>query len=101
MSKGATLFFPARHKWLEEIVCMETPECARESVKKLREEFEKSKTRARKRKIYRAADLAAKRAKATLNREKLSAKEREEFREIAKIYRRFAEWCRRRLEEEG
>jgi hypothetical protein len=99
LSKG-TLFFPPKHKWLADIISLKDPQSARESVRILKQEFEKS-GRARRRTILRAANLAANRAAAFLNKKNISAKEKQEFREIEKIYRRFVEWASRRLKEDG
>ena len=103
MSQGKTIFFPYKHKWLADIIKEDTPEHARESVRELKKIFERS-NRTKRRLILQAANLAANRAKVMANRHKkpgekgyISPKEREEFREIEKIYRNFVEWCSRRL----
>ena len=98
--RRGTLFFPPTHKWLAEIISLKDPESAKKSVEELKEEFKKS-GRARQRTILRGANLAANRAAAFLKKRNISEKERREFREIEKIYRRFVDWASRRLKEGG
>ena len=84
--KDRGLYTPAKHKWLADIVSLETPEKARESVRTLLAEFKRSKSRSRKRLIKRATVLAYNRAKVASHNPRLSPKERREFKQIAKIY---------------
>jgi len=93
---GQTLFFPAKHKWLADIISLRTPEEAREAVRKLKKIFNES-GHSKRVLILRAVVLAANRAEAARKKKNLSAKEKKEFREIEKIYRNFAEWCEGRL----
>lgn len=73
------------------IVKLDNVPNANGSILKLLEEFKSADSREKQIRIYRVADLAAKRAEAQLNRETLSEKEALEFSEIAGIYRGFAE----------
>jgi len=86
------LFKKPRWKKYSKIVKMDTPENARKSVKKLLAEFRKAKTREKKVRILRVTQYAANRARVIATKKKrLSAKERREFRTIAKIYERASE----------
>jgi hypothetical protein len=81
-----TMFGPAKSKKYADIVSLETPSKARESVKQLLHEFYALTSEKKQVKILRVTTLAANRAKATLNRKNLSKKEHEEFQEIYRIY---------------
>ena len=85
-----TVFFPARHKWLADIIKLDTPSNARRAAEKLEREFNKS-TRSRKLLILRAVNLAAIRARIGSRNKRLSEKERREYRVIHGIYRRLYE----------
>jgi hypothetical protein len=84
--KGKTIFFPPKHEKYAEIVSLRTPSEARKSARILLSEFNKATTRSKKRLIKKVTILAANRAYATLQRERLSPKERREFTAIMKIY---------------
>ena len=91
-SKGRSMFYsPARHKYLGEIVTFKNPEAAKGAAKELLRLFNQARTRAKKLRIKRATILAANRARASAKRKNLSARERRELREIARIYRSAAE----------
>jgi len=85
-----TVFFPARHRWLADIVRLDTPANARAAAHKLEREFNRS-GRSRQLLILRAVNLAAIRARIGSQNRRLSEKERREYREIYRIYRRLYE----------
>ena len=85
-----TVFFPARHKWLADIIKLDTPANARKAAEKLEREFNRS-SKSRKLLILRAVNLAAIRARIGSQNRRLSKKEREEYRVIHGIYRRLYE----------
>ena len=89
--KKDTIFFAAKYKKYSKIISLRTPKEARVSVRKLKKEFDAAKTNAKKLRIFRAAQLAENRAKVSLKRKTLSLEEREEFREISKIYEKAAD----------
>ena len=80
------MFGPAKHSYLAKIVSFKNPRQARTSAMQLWKEYEKAKTRQKKVRILKATQLAANRARATLNRKNLSGKERKEYSEIGRIY---------------
>ena len=82
-----TVFFSPRHKWLADIIRLDTPANARRAAERLEREFNRS-NRSRKLLILRAINLAAIRARIGANNPRLSKKEREEYRIIRGIYRR-------------
>jgi hypothetical protein len=86
MSDG--LFKESKSDYLSEIISFRNPEEAKDSVEQLKEEFKYSETNDKRLRIKRATLYASNRAKAILNKEDLSSKEREEFKEISKIYRK-------------
>ena len=85
-----TVFFPSKHKWLADIVRLDTPSNARKAAERLEREFNKS-TRSRKLLILRAINLAAIRARIGSQNKRLSEKERREYKVIHGIYRRLYE----------
>ena len=90
-SRGHSMFYsPARHKYLGEIVTFKNPSAARGAARELLRLFKSAKTRAKKVRIKRATILAANRARASAKRKNLSARERRELRQIARIYERAA-----------
>ena len=97
MVSKSGLFKPPRHKWLADVVCFETPKCAREAANTLIRALERGRLRKldigpkRALQIVRALNYAANRASAAAQRHNLSPKERKELRAIHKIYRRAAE----------
>ena len=86
--RSGTVFFPAESKKYSEIIRIDTPEAARLSVKQLMDEFEKAKTRNKKRRIKRYAVLAATRARIISQNPKVSPSQRREAAEVAEIYKR-------------
>ena len=88
MSK--TIFFPAKHKEIAEHISLRTPSEARRSVRWLEREWREADRR-RKRILLWSAVLAMNRAKAAARKKNLSAKEKKEFRQIARIYKRFVD----------
>ncbi len=81
------MFGEPKYKYLSDIISLESTRTAVHSSAKLIKEFAESRTRDKKLRIARAANLASNRALAMLQRGDLSLRERNEFREIAKIYR--------------
>jgi hypothetical protein len=79
-------FKPAKHKWLAEIIRLDSPSGARQTCRRLSEEWEETDSRSRRRLLIKAASEAIRRSKAQLARKKLTPSERSEFREIVKIY---------------
>jgi hypothetical protein len=92
-------FKPAKHKWLAEIICIESPACARRAVKELSFHWDRYKglvpdevLRSYRRLLIKAASEAIRRCRAHLaktgkaGKTKLSSKERREFKTIIKIY---------------
>jgi hypothetical protein len=84
---GRTIFFPAKHKDLAEIITIRSPKEAREAVRKLAEWANDDVNRVRT--AIRAATLAANRALVSTRRKvrPLSPEERKEMLEVASIYR--------------
>ncbi len=82
-SKKRGIFFPAKHRKLAEIVTIESPAKARKAVKKLKRLIGKGYT---KKQIRGAMIIAYARAKALAKKKGISAKEKRELRQIAKIY---------------
>nr|BDI55119.1 MAG: hypothetical protein [uncultured archaeon] len=80
----------ARYKKYKEIVSLKDPTEAKESVKELYREFHLAKTHAKKLRISRVTTYASNRAYASAKRKNISAKEREEFRQIGNIYHNLA-----------
>ncbi len=97
---GGTVFFPARHRWLAEIIRLDSPSSARESARRLLREFRRS-GRERRLRILRAVSLAATRARIGAGNPNYSARERREFREVYGVYRRLYRRLRRLYLEEG
>ena len=97
-AKRLTLFKPARYKKYSEIVSFKNPTAARASVKELKKEFNKAKTREKKVRILRVAQYAANRAKAAAKKKNLSSKEKRELRQISRIYERASEYFERKLD---
>ncbi|MHA1607988.1 MAG: hypothetical protein ACTSWP_10735 [Candidatus Freyarchaeota archaeon] len=88
--RAKTMFYsPPRHRDLGEIVSIRSPEEARASAKVLVRMAQEARTRRRKVTIKRAMVLAANRAEAAAKKQGLSAKEKREMREVARIYRRY------------
>lgn len=90
----ATIFFPPKYKRYADIVRIDTPEAARESVRILKKEFDEAGTKAKKRRIKRMMVLAANRAEVIAGNPRVSARERAEAREVARIYREAYEGMR-------
>ncbi|MEM5866313.1 MAG: hypothetical protein QXG39_00135 [Candidatus Aenigmatarchaeota archaeon] len=92
MARKYPPFLPPKYKEAAEQISVETPEDALASVRWLSEEWRKAKTREKKRRLIKFASEAIRRCRAQLRRKRLSAKEREEFRQVVKIYKN---WLRR------
>jgi hypothetical protein len=88
--RSRSIFFPPRHKKYAEIVKVDTPANARESVQKLEAEF-RTADRRKKRLIKRVTVLAATRARVMSANDRLSPEQRREAAEVARIYQQAAE----------
>lgn len=89
--RGRSMFFDPRYKKYADMVRLRTPEEAEGSVRMLLEEFNTAETREKKLRVKRVTINAANRAEAAGKRKDLSQKEREEFKEIHKLYREAAD----------
>jgi len=87
----STMFGRAKHKYLGDIISIRSPESATGSVRELAREFYQSKTRAKRLRIARSAQLASNRALASAKRKAVSPRERAELKKVARIYRDVAE----------
>jgi len=85
--KTKTLFFPAKHLQLADIVQIDSAPTARKASAILLKKFEQAKTRQQKRKIKQAMVCAANRVAAMQKKENLSQREQQELKEVEKIYR--------------
>lgn len=94
---GRYLFKPAKYKKYKEIVSLKDPAEAKESVKELDKEFHLAKTHTKKLRISRVTIYASNRAYASAKRKNISAKERDEFRQIGNIYHNLASEFWRKL----
>lgn len=88
MATKQTLFTRPKTKYLADIINYRNPMEARGSVKELKSEFNSAKTNAKRLKISRATLQASNRAYAIINKKNLSTKEKREFREIGRIYKK-------------
>lgn len=88
--KGRSLFKPAKYKKYSKIVSFKDPEDAFISSGQLLDEFVRSKQKDKKLRIARVSQYASNRAFAMSKKRDLSSKERREFIEIGKIYKRSA-----------
>ena len=86
-----TLFFKPKHKWLANIISIETPAKAKTSVKELSKLWNHNKSRRFRVLLIRSVVLSMNRVRALLNKSGLSSKERREFRIIWRVY---ANWLR-------
>lgn len=84
--KQLGLFQKPSYKKYSKIISFKSPTKARESTKKLEEEFVNSKTNAKRLRIARVAQYSANRARATVKRKNLSRAEKSEYRKISTIY---------------
>lgn len=84
------MFGPPENPELAQIVTISSPQAARRSTRKLQQKYNAA-DRDRRIEIIRAANLAANRASAQLNRRNLSEKEQRQMRKVAQIYRRFVD----------
>ena len=73
-----TIFFPPRSRKLADIISIESPAAFRESIRKLKRMGLDARAK-------RALVLAQNRAKAMLKKKALSAKERRQFAQIARM----------------
>jgi hypothetical protein len=86
-----TIFHPAKHGYLADIIRIDTPGNARRSVEQLDEEWNKADTRAKKLRLARAALEASNRARIISRNPRVSQVQREEARRVAEIYRQWAD----------
>lgn len=82
-----TMFGPTKHKYLGDMISLRNPAAARGSIRELKKEFSGASTPKKKLRIARATQLASNRAKVMSKNMRLSAGERAEAREMAKLYR--------------
>jgi len=85
-----TMFGKPKHKYLSDIISIRSPSAAQGSVRELNREFYQSKTKAKRLRIARSAQLASNRAKAMMNK-RLSPRERGEMLMVSAIYKKAAE----------
>jgi len=86
-----TMFGKPKHKYLRDIISIRSPESATGSVRELTREFYQSKTKAKRLRIARSAQLASNRALASAKRQSVSPRERAELKKVARIYAQLAE----------
>ena len=80
-----------RHRRLSKLIDLSSPEAARKKLPELKRMYREAKTWRTKLRVYRALVAAANLAEIMARRKRnLSTKEREEFREIARLYREAA-----------
>ena len=84
--KQKTMFGPAKHKYLAEIISLKSPAEAQDSIDTLERMFDASSSRKKRMQILRGTVLAANRAEAM--RIRVGPKERKELTTIAKKYRK-------------
>ncbi len=84
--KGS-LFFPPKNKKMAEIIKIDSPKSAKDSIKQLRQLIDKGKITIDQ--AIKCVTVAANRSKAMLNRKNLSEKERKEMKKVAEIYNDF------------
>jgi hypothetical protein len=77
-TRRKTIFFPPRNRKLADIISIESPAAFRESIRKLKRMGLDARAK-------RALVLAQNRAKAMLKKKSLSAKERRQLAQIARI----------------
>jgi hypothetical protein len=97
--RGRTIFFPAKHKTLAEIITIRSPEEAREAVRKLGEWADDDPDRVRT--AIRSATLAANRALVSTRRRTrpLSPQERKEMLQVAEVYRSYTRQLSKKLDQ--
>ncbi len=81
-----TMFGKAKHEYLRDIISIRSPESATGSVRELTREFYEAKTKTKRLRIARSAQLASNRALASAKRTAVSAREKAELRKVAGIY---------------
>ena len=81
-----TLFFKPKHKWLANIISIETPAKAKVSVKELSKLWSHNKSRSFRVLLIRSVVLTINRVRALLNKSGLSSKEKRELKSVWKIY---------------
>ena len=88
-----SLFFPPKNKKISKIIKIDSPKNAKNSIKQLANLIDKGKITIDQAIKY--VNLAANRAKASLNRKNLSNKERKEMNQVAKIFNDFKDNLKR------
>jgi len=81
-----TMFGKAKYGYLRDIISIRSPESATGSVRELTREFYQSKTKTKRLRIARSAQLASNRALASAKRQSVSPGERAEMKKVARIY---------------
>jgi hypothetical protein len=85
--RAKSIFHAAQYKRYADIVRIDFPESAKQSVKKLEEEFRSAKRRSKQLRILRVINESANRAKIMAQNIRLSIQQRDEAREVERIYR--------------
>jgi len=86
-----TMFGKAKHEYLRDIISIRSPESATGSVRELTREFYGAKTKVKRLRIARSAQLASNRALASAKRKSVSVIEKVELKRVAGIYAQAAE----------
>jgi len=85
------MFGKAKHEYLRDIISIRSPESATGSVRELTREFYGAKTKVKRLRIARSAQLASNRALASAKRKSVSVIEKAELKRVAGIYAQAAE----------
>jgi len=81
-----SIFFEPRNKYLAEIIRIDAPKNAAQSVRRLFQEFYGAATHEKRMKIWRAATLATERAHIIAENPRVSRPQQDEARDVARIY---------------
>ncbi len=83
---ASTMFGPAKHKYLRDMISLRNPQAAMGSIRELSNEFRSAKTHVKRLRIARATQLASNRASASAKKRNLSVAEKGQYRGIANLY---------------
>ena len=86
-----TMFSKAKNAYLRDIISIRSPESATGSVRELNREFFSAKTKTKRLRIARSAQLASNRALASAKRGSMSVREKVEMKKVERIYAQAAE----------
>ena len=86
-----TMFGKAKNVYLRDIISIRNPEAATGSVRELTREFFSAKTKTKRLRIARSAQLASNRALASAKRGSMSVREKVEMKQVERIYAQAAE----------